>query len=51
MGFLELTATASFGLDLQPHRSVAVTARGAEAHTEASPSWARIGAADDSWEG
>lgn len=50
-GILELAATAAFGLDVCSCSFVAITARGAKAHAEASPSCPSTGAADDSWNG
>lgn len=49
-GILELTATAAFGFEFGP-RFVAVTAGGAEAHAETSPSSSRSCVADDSCSG
>lgn len=49
-GILELTATAAFGFEFGPG-FVAVTAGGAEAHAEASPSCSGSRVADDSCSG
>lgn len=48
-GILELAATAAFGFDIWRRGLVAVRARGAKAHTEASASGPSAGAADDGW--
>lgn len=48
---LELAATGALGFDVCRPRFVAVTARGAKAHAEASPSCPSSSVADDSWNG
>lgn len=49
---LELAATAAFGFEVRRRpRLVAVIARGAKSHAEASPACPGPGVADDSWNG